>query len=96
MFVSCVGAIYRLGPSARADYEKALKFGTVRIVRLKVDMVGKEEAGKSCLGDSLMDEPFVIDRESTIGTAVKVLVRTVIGDHVSWKEVQGEEREKVI
>ncbi|XP_062506531.1 uncharacterized protein LOC134183094 isoform X1 [Corticium candelabrum] len=90
-----VGAIDRLGPSVKSDYENALKKGELPILRGNIDMFGEEDAGKSSLGDSYLDEPFIDKRESTRGAHVKVM-RIGGGSNTNWKELKPEDKEQII
>ena len=75
-----------LGPKGRQHFFEAIEKGEVDIARVNLDMVGDGEAGKSSLGDSLMDEPFIEGRESTNGASVIYMVRTAIGSTTHWKK----------
>ena len=90
-----VGALDRLGPSVKSDYKNALKKGELRILRGNIDMFGEEDAGKSSLGDSYLDEPFIDKRESTRGAHVKVM-RIGGGSNTDWKELKPEDKEQII
>ena len=90
-----VGAIDRLGPSVKSDYENALKKGELPMLRGNIDMFGEEDAGKSSLGDSYLDEPFIDKRESTRGAHVKVM-RIGGGSNTDWKELKPEDKEQII
>ena len=90
-----VGAIDRLGSSVKSDYENALKKGELPILRGNIDMFGEEDAGKSSLGDSYLDEPFIDKRESTRGAHVKVM-RIGGGSNTDWKELKPEDKEQII
>lgn len=91
-----VGPLDYLGPTAGEDYKQALSRGKLRIVRAKLDLMGKEDAGKTCLGDSLLDEPFMEQRPSTKGATIRVIIRTATGLNSNWKEVRGNEHEDTI
>ena len=58
-------------------------------------MFGEEDAGKSTLGDAFLDQPFIEERESTIGANVKVM-RTGGGPNTTWKELKPKEKEEII
>ena len=90
-----IGAIDRLGPSVKSDYENALKKGELPILRGNIDMFGEEDAGKSSLGDSYLDEPFIDKRESTRGAHVKVM-RIGGGSNTDWKELKPEDKEQIL
>ena len=75
-----------LGPNGRQHFFEAIEKGEVNIARVNLDMVGDGEAGKSSLGDSLMDELFIEGRESTKGASVIYMVRTAIGSINDWKK----------
>ena len=51
-------------------YDKALQRGFVSINRSRVIVVGQDGAGKSCLVDSLLNQPFEREKASTEGAAV--------------------------
>ncbi|XP_062506351.1 uncharacterized protein LOC134182925 [Corticium candelabrum] len=93
--VQLPSAIDRLGPSVKSDYENALKKGELPILRGNIDMFGEEDAGKSSLGDSYLDEPFIDKRESTRGAHVKVM-RIGGGSNTNWKELKPEDKEQII
>ncbi|XP_062506333.1 uncharacterized protein LOC134182908 [Corticium candelabrum] len=93
--VQLLSAIDRLGPSVKSDYENALKKGELPILRGNIDMFGEEDAGKSSLGDSYLDEPFIDKRESTRGAHVKVM-RIGGGSNTDWKELKPEDKEQII
>ena len=96
-FHCCVfaGAIDRLGPTVKADYEVAVKKGKLSIMRGNIDMLGEEDAGKTTLGDAFLDQPFIEKRESMVGANVKVM-RTGGGRNTNWKELKPKEKEEII
>ena len=98
VFVASVvaSALDRLGPEGRALYEQACKKGEVRIDHVLIDVMGEEEAGKSCLGDSIMDKPYVSNKASTKGVKMRTVVRKAVGHNSEWQEVNNEERNAVI
>jgi hypothetical protein len=61
-----------MSPKEKAFYEEAAKRGVLKIPRAKLDAIGDECAGKSCLGDSIMDRPYIEGRPSTKGVLVKM------------------------
>ena len=83
VFVS--GMLDILGPEGRQHFLEAIEKGTMKIARVNLDMLGDGEAGKSSLGDSLMDEPFTDERESTEGANVIYMIRTGTGYSSNWK-----------
>ena len=91
----CAGAIDRLGPIVKADYEVAVKKGKLPIMRGNIDMLGEEDAGKTTLGDAFLDQPFIEKKESTVGADVKVM-RTGGGPNTNWKELKPKEKEEII
>ena len=78
-----------LGAEGKRIYEEACKKGKVRIIRVLCDTLGEEESGKSCFADSLMDKPYIPNRESTNGVKVKMMTHA-IGDGTNWKELANE------
>ena len=89
-------ALDRLGAEGRALYKQACKKGKVRIDHVLIDVMGEEEAGKSCLSDSIMDKPYVPSQSSTKGVKMNTIVRRAVGHNAEWKEVNDEERHAVI
>ena len=89
-------ALDRLGAEGRALYKQACKKGKVRINHVLIDVMGEEEAGKSCLSDSIMDKPYVPNQSSTKGVKMNTIVRRAVGHNAEWKEVNDEERHAVI
>ena len=87
MFVVFVsGILDSLGPEGRQHFLEAIEKGTMKIARVNLDMLGDGEAGKSSLGDSLMDEPFINERESTEGANVIYMIQTGTGYSSNWKK----------
>ena len=84
VFVS--GILDSLGPEGRQHFLEAIEKGTMKIARVNLDMLGDGEAGKSSLGDSLMDEPFIKKRESTEGANMIYMIRTGTGYSSNWKK----------
>ena len=80
------GVLDSLGPEGRQHFLEAIEKGTMKIARVNLDMLGDGEAGKSSLGDSLMDEPFIKERESTDGATVMYMIQTATGYSSSWKK----------
>jgi hypothetical protein len=91
-----VNVLDRLGPEGKALYEKACKKGEVKIYRVLIDVMGEEDAGKSCLGDSIMDSPYVANRASTKGVKMRTVVRKAVGYSADWEEVDDEQRNSLI
>ena len=75
-----------MGPEEKAFYEQAAKRGVLKIPRVKLDAIGDEDAGKSCLGDSIIE-----GRSSTKGVLMKMALRTAIGLKGKWEEM-GQEK----
>ena len=75
-----------LGPEGRQHFLEAIDKGTMKIARVNLDVLGDGEAGKSSLGDSLMDEPFIEKRESTEGANVIYRIQTATGYSTNWKK----------
>ena len=85
-----------LTSEGKRRYEEACKKGWVRVIRVLCDTIGEEDAGKSCLGDSITDKPFIKYQQSTEGVKLRMM-RHVIGDKTNWKELKDEkERQKHI
>ena len=84
LFISDV--LTSLGPEGRQHFLEAIEKGTMKIARVNIDMLGDGEAGKSSLGDSLMDEPFIEMRESTKGANVIYMIQTATGYVTNWKK----------
>ena len=85
-----------LSSEGRRMYEEACKKGKVRVIRVLCDVIGEEDAGKSCLEDSMMDKPFIKNRPSTNGVKLRVMTHA-IGDKADWRELKDEkERQKQI
>ena len=64
----------------------------MKIARVNLDVLGDGEAGKSSLGDSLMDEPFIEKRESTEGANVIYMIQTATGYSTNWKKDKNRSR----
>ena len=64
----------------------------MQIARVNLDVLGDGEAGKSSLGDSLMDEPFIEKRESTEGANVIYMIQTATGYSTNWKKDENRSR----
>ena len=93
----CTGAAGRLGPEERAIFERAARKGVLKIPRAKLDALGDEDAGKSCLGDSIMDQPYIEGRPSTKGVLMKVgLRKAVAGQQGKWQEVERHKFDEVL
>ena len=84
LFIS--GVLESLGPEGRQHFLEAIEKGTMKIARVNLDLLGDGEAGKSSLGDSLMDEPFIEMRESTKGANVIYMIQTATGYVTNWKK----------
>ena len=78
------GILGGLGPEGRRHFFEAMKKGSMKIARVNLDMLGDGRAGKSSLGDSLMDEPFIKGRKSTEG-AEMLYIQTGTGHSTKWK-----------
>ena len=89
-------ALDRLGEEGRALYEQACRKGTVRIDHVLIDVMGEEDAGKSCLCDSIMDKPYVPSQSSTKGVKMNTVVRKAFRHNAEWKEANDEEWHAVI
>ena len=76
-----------MGPEEKIFYEQAAKQGVLKIPRVKLDAIGDEDAGKSCLSDSIMDQPYIEGRSSTKGVLMKMAMRTAIGLQGKWEEM---------
>ena len=76
-----------MGPEEKAFYERAAKQGVLKIACVKLDAIGDEDAGKSCLGDSIMDQPYIKGRSSTKGVLMKMALRTAVGLKGKWEEM---------
>ena len=81
-----------LGPEGRQHFLEAIDKGTMKIARVNLDVLGDGEAGKSSLGDSLMDEPFIEKRESTEGANVIYMIQTATGYSTNWKKDENRSR----
>ena len=86
------GVLDTLGPEGRQHFLEAIGKGKMKIARVNLDMVGDGEAGKSSLGDSLMDEPFIEERESTKGANVIYMIQTATGYITNWKKDENRSR----
>ena len=71
-------------------FEEACKKGMIRVFRVLLDIIGEEDAGKSCLGDSILDKPYIEFRESTKGVKLRMMTHA-IGDKTNWMELKDEE-----
>ena len=86
----------RLSPESKACFEETCKKGEVRLIHVLMDVMGEEDAGKTCLGDSFLDKPYVENQPSTKGVKMKTMVRKVVGHNAEWKEVSERERMAVL
>ena len=84
VFIS--GVLESLGPEGRQHFLEAIQKGTMKIARVNLDILGDGDAGKSSLGDSLMDEPFITERESTEGANVIYMIKTATSYSTKWKK----------
>ena len=80
------GVLDSLGAEGRRHFLEAIAKGTMKIARVYLDLLGDGEAGKSSLGDSLMDEPFIMERESTEGANVIYMIQMATGYSAKWKK----------
>ena len=80
-----------------AIFERAARKGVLKIPRAKLDALGDEDAGKSCLGDSIMDEPYIEGRPSTKGVLMKMGLRKAVAGHQGkWQEVKRDKFDEVL
>lgn len=95
-FLWCLefAAFDHLGPRGKALYEEACKKGTVRLSQALLDVMGEEEAGKSCFIDSILDLPFEDDKPSTEGVKIKTVVMNAVVYGDKWKQVKVEDRQE--
>ena len=93
---SVASALDRLGPEGKALYLQACKKGKVKINHVLMDVMGEEDAGKSCLGDSIMGEPYEANKPSTKGVKFKTMVRRAAGSNAAWKEIDDKKRKGII
>ena len=89
-------ALDRLGSEDRALYDQACKKGKVKIKHVLMDVMSEEDAGKSCLGDSIMGKPYEANKASTEGVKLKTMVRRATGSGTEWNEIDEKERKAVI
>ncbi|XP_062521007.1 uncharacterized protein LOC134195928 [Corticium candelabrum] len=53
--------------------------------------MGEGDAGKSCLGDLMMNKPFVESQKSTDGVKVRMMISQAVGHGTDWEELKTEE-----
>ena len=75
---------------------QAARKGILKIPRAKIDAVGDEDAGKSCLADSIMDQPYIEERSSTKGVLMRVAMRTAVSQQGKWHEVKRDKFDEVL
>ncbi|XP_065837355.1 uncharacterized protein [Oscarella lobularis] len=60
--------------SALRTFEAAKKQGLVTVVRARVHLVGKDNAGKTAVKNALLSQRFIENQESTVGIATSMAV----------------------
>ena len=60
--------------NAFRSFEKAKKQGLVTVVRSRIHLVGKDNAGKTCVKNALLSKQFVENQFSTPGIATNVAI----------------------
>lgn len=88
------GTLEYLGPEGKDFYEQAAKQGKLKVIRIKLDELGDGDAGKSCLADSILDQPYVEGRASTNGVLMRVALRMAVGLKGELTEVSRGEMNK--